>query len=370
MRIWNQSGFSFRHTWLPDAYAKATPAGAVVLSAFTTKMAIYALIRGFAGAEPLIILGAMMCVFPLLHALLADDLRQTLAHVLNNQLGFMVVAVGVGTPVALSGAAAMAFAHVIYKGLLFMAIGAVMFRTGTARQSELGGLATHMRWTCVFCLVGAFSVFPLNCGFVTKSIVLGAVAHEHLEALWLLLLLCSAGAFLTAGLKVSYFAFFARSEPSHEVEEAPRHMLIAMALSAVLCLAIGIFPHVLYGLLPFEVDEHPYVLSHIVPQLQLLGGTALAFGLLLYFGGYPQPVTDTLLDVDWLYRKPFRRFLRWISSSEMKFEIGWVWEFCTTLLQWLRHECSESGRLGRSVSTNVMAISAMILLAIYLLVYY
>ena len=367
-----KAAFPLVHTWLPDSYTKATPAGTVFLSAFTTKMAIYALARGFAGTDILIGVGVIMCVFPLLYALLADDLRQTLAHVLNNQLGFMVVAIGVGSPSALSGTAAMAFAHVIYKGLLFMAIGELLSQTGTACQSKLGGLAKRMPWTCGFCLIGAFSVFPLNCGFVTKSLVLDAVAEEHLDAVWLVLVLSAAGAFLTAGLKVPYFGFFAGSRPSHDVEEAPMHCLVAMGISASLCLGIGIFPQLLYGMLPHEVHPHPYTLSHIVHQMQLLSGTAVTFAMLLKLGWYPQPVSGTLLDVDWFVRRPWATVAPHLNFERPLAEplLCTINTLTQKVLHWLRTECSESGQLGRSVSTNAMAISAMILLAIYLLVYY
>ncbi len=368
-----KAAFPLVHAWLPDAYAKATPAGTVFLSAFTTKMAIYALARGYAGTELLITVGAIMCVFPLVHAMLANDLRQTLAHVLNNQLGFMIVAVGVGTPLAISGAAAMAFAHVIYKGLLFMAIGAVLTRTGTANQTELGGLFTKMRWTAIFCLIGAFSVAPLNCGFVTKSLVFSAVAHEHLDFVWLLLVIGAVGAFVAAGIKVPFFAFFGQSEPSHQVEEAPVHMLVAMGISAALCLAIGLFPQVLYRILPFDVDYQPYTLSHIVQQLQMLGFASLGFALLLQFGLYPRPAEGELLDVDWVYRKPTQWLRGMVSRKNAAVgepTPGAINIASKEWLMWMHHQCSEAGSLGRSVSTNAMAISAMILLAVYLLVYY
>lgn len=366
-----KAAFPLVHAWLPDAYSKATPAGAVVLSAFTTKMAVYALVRGFAGADILLSIGAVMCVFPLIYAMLTDDLRQTLAHILNNQLGFMVVAVGVGTPLALSGVAAMAFAHVIYKGLLFMAMGAVIHQTGSARQSELGGLMKSMRWTFVCCMVGALSVLPFNCGFVTKSLVLSAVAHEHHEWIWLIMMIGAVGAFLAAGIKVPYFAFVKETRSAHsngrQIEEAPRHMLVAMGLSSALCVAIGIFPAVLYRLLPFEVDYHPYTWPHVVQQMQMVSTAALAFVCLVAFGYYPKP-SHHVIDFDWAYRKP----LEWLGRVDWQ-QIGqtnWLEKPWKRLVDTLAQQCSETGTLGRSVSTSAMAISAIILLAAYLLVYY
>ena len=249
-----------------------------------------------------------------------------------------------------------------------MATGAVLMRTGTAKQSELGGLAGSMRWTCIFCLVGSFSVFPLNCGFVTKSLVLNSVAHEHRDNVWLVLVLAAAGAFLTAGLKVPFFAFFSPRRSSRKVDDAPLHMLVAMGISAVICLAIGMFPNVLYGLLPFEVDEQPYTVSHVVQQMQLLSGTAMIFGLLVHFGGYPQPVTGILIDFDWFYRVPAEYIRRW--HAELQTRPNKLQNLLEKCLRRLEAECSDSGILGRSVSTNIMATFAIILLAIYLLVYY
>lgn len=366
-----KAAFPFLHCWLPDAYPRSTVTGTIFLSAFTTKMAIYALARGFAGCESLITIGAIMAIFPLVHALLADDMRQTLAHVLNNQLGFMVAGIGVGTEMAINGVAAQAFAHVIYKGLLFMSIGAVLQQVGTARQSMLGGLWKRMPWTCGFCLVGAFSVFPLNCGFVTKALVLGAVAESHHEWAWLALVVGAVGAFLVAGIKVPYFTFFAASSNDRtKVEEAPKHMLVAMAASSAICLAIGIVPSLLYRALPFECDYHPYTFSHVVQQLQLLGFTTLGFVVAVRFGWYPK-TAGTLLDIDWIYRKPLPKLVGSIAEIvKDRDPLADAVRYFASYGDWMTKQCSEAGFLGRSVSTNAMAVSAAILLAIYLLSYY
>ncbi|HEY0887285.1 MAG TPA: proton-conducting transporter membrane subunit, partial [Ramlibacter sp.] len=132
--------FPLLHNWLQDAYPEATESGTVMLSAFTTKLAVYALARGFAGQPELVWIGAIMAAFPIFYAVIENDLRRVLSYSLNNQLGFMVVGVGVGTELALNGTAAHAFSHIIYKGLLFMSMGAVLLRTGTVKASELGGL--------------------------------------------------------------------------------------------------------------------------------------------------------------------------------------------------------------------------------------
>ena len=172
--------FRLLHNWLPDAYPNATATGAVFLSAFTTKLAVYALARGFAGEEILIYIGAAMALVPIFYAAArSDDLRRVLAYALNNQLGFMVIGVGVGTELALNGTAAHAFCHILYKSLLFMSMGAVVYRTGTAQVSSLGGLYKSMPWTTGFCMVGAAPMaFPLFGGFVSKSLIISAASAK------------------------------------------------------------------------------------------------------------------------------------------------------------------------------------------------
>ena len=205
-----KAAFPFLHNWLQDSYPKASITGSVVLSAFTTKLAVYALARGFAGADPLIYIGAAMTIFPVFFALIENNLRKVLAYSLNNQVGFMVCAVGVGTELAINGAAAHAFVHIIYKALLFMSMGAVLYRTGTVKATELGGLYRTMPATTVFCIIGAMSIsaFPLFSGFVAKSLTMSALGYEGLFFVWLVLLFASAGVLEHSGIKIPYFAFF------------------------------------------------------------------------------------------------------------------------------------------------------------------
>ena len=283
-----KSAFPFLHNWLMDAYPEATPTGTVFLSAFTTKLGIYALARGFPGTEELIWIGTLMAAFPIFYAVIENDLRRVLAYSMNNQLGFMVVGIGIGSELAINGAVAHAFADILFKGLLFMSMGAVLLRTGTIKGSELGGLYKSMPWTTGFCVVGAASIsaFPLFSGFVTKSMIMSAAADEGLLLTWLVLLFASAGVFHHAGIKIPYFAFFSH-DSGIRCAEAPRNMLVAMAISAALCIGIGVFPRGLYSLLPFVVDYEPYTASHIVSQLQLLFFSALAFAVLMRTGSYP-----------------------------------------------------------------------------------
>lgn len=296
--------FPFLHTWLTDAYPEATPTGTVFLSAFTTKVAVYSLARAFPGTEMLVYIGAAMTCFPIFYAVIENDLRRVLAYSMINQIGFMVCGIGIGTELALNGAVSHAFNDVIFKGLLMMTMGAVLFRTGKINGSDLGGLYKSMPKTTTFCIIGAASIsaFPLFSGFVSKSMVMAAAVEEGYAWIWLMLLFASAGVFHHAGIKIPFFAFFAH-DSGIRVREAPINMLIAMGIAAGLCLYIGIYPWTLYSLLPYPVAYLPFDTTHVLTQLQLLFFSALAFTWLKLTGIYPPELISTNIDADWLYRK-------------------------------------------------------------------
>lgn len=296
--------FPLLHNWLTDAYPEATPTGSVFLSAFTTKVAVYALARGFAGTEILVYIGAVMTCFPIFYAVIENDLRRVLAYSMINQVGFMVCGIGVGTALALNGAVAHAFTDVIFKGLLFMTMGAVLYRTGNINGSDLGGLYKTMPKTTVLCIVGAASIsaFPLFSGFVSKSMVMSAMLAEGYHYIWLMLLFASAGVFHHAGIKIPYFAFFAH-DSGIRTQEAPWNMLLAMTIAAVLCIMIGSQPQYLYNLLPWEMDYWPYDMTHVLAQMQLLFFSALAFVWLNKQGLYPPELHSVNLDAEWVYRR-------------------------------------------------------------------
>ena len=299
-----KAAFPMLHNWLTDAYPEATASGTVFLSAFTTKVAVYALARSFAGLDMLIYIGAVMACFPIFYAVIENDLRRVLGYSMINQIGFMVCGIGIGSELAINGAVAHAFNDVIFKGLLMMSMGAVLFRTGEMRGSELGGLARSMPRTTGLCIVGAASIsaFPLFSGFVSKSMVMSALLIEHHEWVWLAMLFASAGVFHHAGIKIPYFAFFAH-DSGKRPREAPAHMLIAMSTAAALCIGIGCYPWLLYDNLPFAVDYRPFDIPHVVEQTQLLFFSAMAFIWLQLSGLYPPELKSTNLDSEWLYRR-------------------------------------------------------------------
>ena len=310
-----KAAFPFLNGWLQDAYPEATVIGTVMLSAFTTKLAVYAFARGFAGTEYLIWIGACMTAFPVFFAVIENDLRRVLSYSLNNQLGFMIVAIGIGSELAINGAVAHAFAHIIYKALLFMSMGAVLYRVGTAKASELGGLYKSMPMTMVFCIIGAMSIsaFPLFSGFVAKAVIMSALGYEGLVVIYLILLAASAGVLEHSGIKIPYFTFFGH-DGGHRVKEAPINMLVAMGIASALCIGIGVMPGVYYQILPYAMDYQPYDASHVVGQLELLIFAMLAFVVLMRLGFYPPEIRSTVLNSDWFYRK----LAPWVMTPVLK----------------------------------------------------
>ena len=299
-----KAAFPLLNGWLQDSYPEASEIGTVALSTFTTKLAIFCFAKSFAGTEILIIIGAIMTFYPIFFAVIENDLRRVLTYSLNNQLGFMIVAIGIGTELAVNGAVAHAFAHILYKGLLFMGMGAVLYRVGTCKASELGGLFKFMPITAICTIIGAISIsaFPLFSGFVAKSLIMSSLGKEGLVFVYFMLLFASAGVLHHSGIKIPFFAFFAH-ESGIKTKEAPLNMIVAMIIASALCILIGIFPSYFYSILPYQIEYQPYDFSHVVGQLQLLTFAAFAFICLWHFKIYPPELNSTVLNSDWIYRK-------------------------------------------------------------------
>ena len=306
------------HAWLTDAYPEATVTGAVFMSAFTTKTAVYALVRGYAGTEILLWMGTFMALYGVVFAMLANDIRRLLSYHIVSQVGFMVAGVGMGTALSINGTVAHAFTHILYKGLLFMGAGAVLHMTGKSKATELGGLYRYMPLTFLLYMIGAFSIsaFPLFSGFVSKSMIISAAGEEHLKWIWLLLTLASSGTCLSTVLKLPFFTFFGKDSGIHTTEP-PRNMLVAMSMSAFLCVFIGIAPAWLYGLMPTPVDYEPYTATHVVWALQILLFTGVGFFMLLkILWGKPK----ISLDADWFYRKGAHLFMLFVKRIVVPIE--------------------------------------------------
>ena len=353
-------------SWLPDAYPRASFSGMVTLSAFTTKTAVFVLIVGFPGASVLIPIGLFMVFYGIVYAILENDMRRILAYSIINQVGFMVTGIGIGTDLALDGAASHAFAHILYKALLLMSAGSVLYVTGRTKCTELGGLFRSMPFTTTCAIVGALAIsaFPLTSGFVTKSMITDAAGREGLIWVWYLLGAASAGVFLHAGIKFPWFVFFQRDSGLRPAEP-PVTMRLAMALLAVACILFGVAPDLLYPHLPFASVYAPYDGGHVVAQTQLLLFSGLAFFILLPALRRTETIT---LDTDWLWRRLGAS--AWRQASAL---VAAAWHFAT-LIGWAVVEQGlielrarlRRGSLVAEQASSTMATVTVGMLAIYL----
>ncbi len=357
--------------WIADAYPEASPSGTVFLSAFTTKTAVFALLVGFPGTEILIWIGLYMVFYGIIYALLENDMRRILAYSIVNQVGFMVTAIGIGTEMALNGAAAHAFAHIIYKALLLMSAGSVLMMTGRRKCTDLGGLFQSMPVTAFHGIVGALAIsaFPFTSGFVTKSLETSAAAHEGLALVWMLLLAASAGVFLHAGIKFPWFVFF-QKDSGLRPPEPPVNLRVAMWIFSFLCIAIGIYPDPLYAILPYAVNYQPYTIDHLVTQLQLLLFAGFAFFVMLKMMKRTLTIS---LDFDWFYRKFFKElteeFSIHASVAQKNMERQITNNVESIIVNLYRHH-GPTGILSRVLPTGSMVLWVAILLCLYLLSYY
>ena len=363
--------------WLADSYPNSSSTGSVFLSAFTTKTAVLALILLFPGEPMLIPIGLYMVMYGIIYALLENDIRRILAYSIVNQVGFMVCAIGIGTELALNGAAAHAFAHIIYKALLFMSAGVVIYRTGMNRCTDVGGLFRTMPLTAICGIIGALAIsgFPLTSGFTTKTMISQAAAYEGLSTVYFLLAAASAGVFLHAGIKFPWFVFF-QKDSGLRPKDAPWNMAIAMVLFAFLCILLGVAPGLLYQFLPYTTDYVPYSAGKVLFYLQLLMFSGLAFFLLLPLMKRTLTIS---LDMDWLWRVVFFR-----AGAYLLTIIGKVQSVFTLVvgrllakgkklaLRYIVKSGSDnrSGVLARAWPIGVTALWIAVLLSAYVVVYY
>jgi multicomponent Na+:H+ antiporter subunit D len=359
------------HTWLADAYPKATVTGSVFMSAFTTKSAVYVLIRMFPGWEVLAWFGAAMAIYGVIYAVICKDIRAILAYHIVSQVGFMVCGIGIGTEMALNGATAHAYSHILYKALLFMGTGAVLYATGTSKMVYLGGLFKKMPYVFGLYMVGALSIsgIPLFNGFISKGMTIDAAGYAGNEAAMLMLLLASVGTWLSVGLKLPYFTWFDKADNDIEVKKLPVNMYIAMGIAAFACIFYGLFPNALYVYLPFEVDYQPYTIYHLVEVIQISLLTFLGFWI---FRKKMAPELILALDVDWFYRKaaPAARliFVQKVDQFYDKVEEGilatarWLSEKFQNPMVWL-NPFTKKGNEASRYSPSMEVVMSFILLS-------
>ena len=315
------------HSWLPDTYSEASPSGSVYMTAYTTKTAVFCLIVTFSGVPLLMWLGVISAMFSVFMAVLENDGRRLLSYHIVSQVGYMVAGVGIGTNMAINGAAAHAFCHIIYKALLYMGVGCPLLVVGTAKFNELGGLYKYMPIAFWLTMIGGFSIsaFPLFSGFISKTMTIEAAELIHKPFVYLLLETASIGTFLHTGLKLPWNIWLqGKEEPPAAIKarlkgsalNSPLNMLIGMGILAFLCIFLGVFPKILYAMLPYPVEFVPYTLTRVFSLSQMFIFTFLGFWLLrkLVVGH----ATHTL-DTDWFVRIPGRLFLHFCRGPLLAF---------------------------------------------------
>ena len=367
--------------WVPDAYPEASAGGAVMLSAFTTKTSVLALILLFPGAAILTVIGPLMVLYGMGYALLSNDIRRLLAYSIVGQVGFMVTAVGVGTELARAqiGEAnrmldcvnpgrlapamsehfppAHAFTHILYKGLLMMSAGAVILQTGERLFTGLGGVAARMPYTAMFATVGALTIaaVPFTSGYVSKSLISTAIDQSGPELASHVLAFASAAAMVYVGLRFPWFVFFARPATANTQtrQEAPLNMQIAMALLAIACVALGLAPTLLFSLLPYAVEVDPYSVAKLASTTLIVAVGALVFVLTRRA---LQPRTISITDTDWLYRVAGRGLVRGAEDllQTVRHALSAWMRADTKYAKLILRSIAEDGWLGRSLSVGGM----------------
>lgn len=375
--------------WIADAYPEGSFSGTVVLSAFTTKTAVFTLLVGFAGLEALIYLGLWMACYGIVYAILENDMRRILAYSIVNQVGFMMVGIGIGTKLSIDGTAAHAFAHIVYKGLLMMSAGSVLAATGKRKCTELGGLYRTMPITMWCGIIGALSIssFPLTSGFTTKSMIVDSiyqqsdllaqagVAHTHLIVAWFMLEAATAGVFLHAGIKFPWFVFF-QKDSGLRPPDPPWNMRAAMVGFAAICVFLGIFPGILYDILPYKLEAGEYArvvykFEHVMKMLGLLLFGGLAFFVLLPILKRKETIT---LDWDWLWRAFIPRLYREVLTPLLEM----AQKAQKVVLETLPGKSMEDSRLpapiarklGSAWAVSVPVLLIVLMLLVYLVIYF
>ncbi|WP_028573365.1 Na(+)/H(+) antiporter subunit D [Desulfonatronum lacustre] len=319
------AAFVIAHAWLPDAYPEATIPGAVFMSAFTTKTAVYVLARGFAGWEFLAWMGVAMALWGVFYATMENNARRILSYHIMSQVGYMVAGIGIGTAMTLNGTCAHAYAHILYKGLLFMSVGAVLYAAGTAKLNELGGLAGRLPLVMLAYVVAGLSIsgMPIFNGFVSKTMTIAGAFNDHQVLLGMLMEVAAVGTFLSVGLKLPYFAFWG-GKPTYDkpLKPIPVNMYIAMGAAAFLCIAQGLYPDLLYRFLPYPgaYDFQPWSSWKVLMTLMLLGFTGLGF---MVMRGVLKPHAQRNLDFETLYIYLGRAFLALVSWPLAKIDAIW-----------------------------------------------
>jgi proton-translocating NADH-quinone oxidoreductase chain N len=254
------------HAWLPDAHSEAPTPVSALLSGLIIKLGAYALSRTVTVFAPtyhavivfIAILSSASMLVGIFMALVQDDLKRMLAFSSVSQISYVFEGLGLGTYIGIYGGLFHVINHTIVKALLFMSVGAIMYATGGVRRiSRLGGLVKRMPVTAFCFFVGALSLGglpPFN-GFVSKFTIFLAIGEERLY--WAMAISVVTGLLTLACLVWAAYRVFWRRAPSEvegapnqeELREVPFSMRFSIVVLALLCILIGVYPHILHPVL-------------------------------------------------------------------------------------------------------------------------
>jgi multicomponent Na+:H+ antiporter subunit D len=250
------------HPLAADAHGAAPASISVLISGVLTKSGIYGIIRltyflfqsmGLGVMQFLLVFVGSVSMFVCVTMALAQhDFKRLLAFHSISQIGYVLTAAGLSTALGMSAGLFHAMNHTMFKGLLFLAAGAVLHQTGTTDLGKLGGLSKKMPHTTVLFLIGAASISgvpPFN-GFASKWMIYQATYMKAVESGNIGFLLVTVIALVTSVLtlasfvKVTQSVFFGQLPAEYEnVKEVPFGMRLAMGLFAAVCILSGIFPN-------------------------------------------------------------------------------------------------------------------------------
>ncbi len=313
-------GAPLAHVWLKDAVGSASAAGASALSVFPSMLGVYALARFFPAAPILVPVAACMIVIGAFYAAAEDDLRRASAYGLIAQSGVCIALIGLGSPLALAAAEGHAFTTICSFLALQMALGNAQHRLGTTRASQLAGLGRKMPLTTALVFVSglAVSAAPGFSAHASHALALEAAAFWEMRLLWALIAALPGVLFAGLALRAVIAANRAPAKGDGQLHEAPYAMLLAGALGAFFCVAVGLAPGWLYGLLPGELSFQPFALDRVGRQLEVLGVAGAIYVALAGAGSVKAPATGRLPDLDSLYSGPFARAGRWFGAVMMR----------------------------------------------------
>jgi multicomponent Na+:H+ antiporter subunit A len=259
------------HTWIPEAMAAPTPVSALLHAACYVKAGVYLAARmhsfgawPFAWGATLIWVGTVTMAVGVMYAMVQTDLKRMLAFSTVSQIGYMMMGLGIGTPLAITAGLLHCLNHGFFKGGLFLTAGSVQHATGTRDMNELGGLATRMPHTTLSWLIGVGSMMgiPLMSGFASKWMLYAAA----LQAGWTVPVVIAWAASLGTvflGAKATSAVFLGPlTDATRDAHEAPPTMQWGMGLMAAGSIVLGVAPQLAVN----------YLLNPILGALSLGAG--------------------------------------------------------------------------------------------------